>query len=179
MTYYTYLHTRNDTGKVFYIGKGQGKRCYNKKSRNKWWKHIESKAGRTVEILAYWNTNKEACEHERLLIACFRDMGYELVNICDGGEGNGLPGKLNGMYGKTHSEEARAKQRARRLSQVFNEETFYKISVANTGAGNGMYGVKRPEVAERSNEQVTCPHCNKTGQFLAMRRWHFNKCPKT
>ena len=138
MTYYTYLHTRNDTGKVFYIGKGQGKRCYNKKSRNKWWKHIESKAGRTVEILAYWNTNKEACEHERLLIACFRDMGYELVNICDGGEGNGLPGKLNGMYGKTHSEEA-----------------------------------------ERSNEQVTCPHCNKTGQFLAMRRWHFNKCPKT
>jgi hypothetical protein len=37
--YYTYFHTRNDTGGVFYIGKGKAWRA-NMTNRNKMWKAI-------------------------------------------------------------------------------------------------------------------------------------------
>jgi hypothetical protein len=28
----------------------------------------------------------------------------------------------------------------------------------------------------RNSEQITCPHCGKDGQKIAMRRWHFDNC---
>jgi hypothetical protein len=40
----------------------------------------------------------------------------------------------------------------------------------------------KEEVSRRSKEQIkktaTCPHCGKTGQKVAMMRWHFDKCSK-
>jgi len=45
--FYVYEHTRNDTGLVFYVGKGNGKRLNVGKngggSRNRYWKHIVPK----------------------------------------------------------------------------------------------------------------------------------------
>jgi hypothetical protein len=85
--FYTYVHTRNDTGKIFYIGKGTGPRAWKTTRRNKYWKSVQQKHGITVEVLAHWDTEAEALDHEKLLIACFRDMGYKLANMTDGGEG--------------------------------------------------------------------------------------------
>nr|YP_007507255.1 GIY-YIG endonuclease [Gonium pectorale]BAM85942.1 GIY-YIG endonuclease [Gonium pectorale] len=31
---------------------------------------------------------------------------------------------------------------------------------------------------ERNNQTATCPHCGRVGQYLAMLRWHFDRCPK-
>jgi hypothetical protein len=84
--FYTYVHTRNDTNKVFYVGKGVKYRANAKGSRNAYWHNIVNKYGHKVEILAYWDTEEEALSHERLLIACFADMGYELANLTEGGE---------------------------------------------------------------------------------------------
>jgi hypothetical protein len=85
--FYTYSHAIPE-GRIFYIGKGQGKRAHQLKYRNDKWKKVVSKYGNpTVQVLAEWKTEAEALEHEMFLIQCFRDMGYSLANLTDGGEG--------------------------------------------------------------------------------------------
>lgn len=87
MIFYTYFHTRNDTNAVFYVGKGKGARAQDKACRNPHWNRIVAKCGHTVHIAARWPTEAEAFEHEKFLIACFRDMDVPLCNMTDGGEG--------------------------------------------------------------------------------------------
>lgn len=85
--FYTYSHTKPD-GTVFYIGKGSGVRAWKKTRRNLHWKNIVAKHGTyNVEILAYWDTEKEALDHEMALISHFRNAGYKLANMTNGGEG--------------------------------------------------------------------------------------------
>jgi len=84
--YYTYCHQTADTGKIFYIGKGIDRRYKRSVSRNPYWHNIVNKYGFNAKILAYWDTEKEALDHEKLLISCFKDMGYKLANLTNGGE---------------------------------------------------------------------------------------------
>lgn len=86
-SFHTYFHTRNDTGAVFYVGKGTEKRAYSC-GRNAHWDRINAKHGRAVHIAAKWSTEAEAFEHEKFLILCFKDMGVPLCNLTDGGEGS-------------------------------------------------------------------------------------------
>lgn len=44
-SFYTYLHRRNDTGQVFYVGKGKGQRAHDKYKRSAHWKRIVAKHG--------------------------------------------------------------------------------------------------------------------------------------
>lgn len=101
--FYTYIHLRQSDNKVFYVGKGQGKRAWAHKGRNKHWKNIVTKHGLNVEICAQWSTEAEAFDHERFLIASFKAVGNRLANLTDGGEG---------VSGHLHSEEAKAKMSA-------------------------------------------------------------------
>ena len=55
--FYVYEHVRNDTGQVFYVGKGSGRRAYYSSGRNKHWHRIVNKHGFSVTILA-----REICE---------------------------------------------------------------------------------------------------------------------
>lgn len=84
--FYTYFHTRNDTGKVFYVGKGKGRRAH-QSSRNHHWHNIVAKHGYTVHFAMTGLSEAEAFEHERFLILCFKDMGIKLTNMTNGGEG--------------------------------------------------------------------------------------------
>ena len=99
--FYTYAHTKQD-GTIFYIGKGKGYRAQATCHRNKHWKNIVAKEGLNVQILAEWKDEQEAFEHEKLLIACFRDMRYKLANYSNGGEG---------PTGNKHSETTKNKMR--------------------------------------------------------------------
>lgn len=150
--FYTYFHTRNDTGAVFYVGKGQDKtrRAYDC-NRNKHWAHVVNKSGHTVHIASKWKTEYEAFEHEKFLIACFKDLNIQLTNMTDGGEG---------WSGATHTEEFKIHMREKMVGRTMSIETKKKMSVSaklraltpefiarNTGENNPM---KRPEVAERS-----------------------------
>ena len=82
MSFYTYAHYTKDTYELFYIGKGQGKRAYTEQNRNKWWKRKVSKhGGFFVELLALWETEQEALEHEAFLIDTFDLIGVQLTNI--------------------------------------------------------------------------------------------------
>lgn len=132
--FYTYLHTKPD-GTIFYIGKGQAKRAYDLVKRNIHWLRVVNKHGKpNVEILAYWDTEQEALDHEVLLISCFRDMGYVLANLTDGGEGSSgfkhsqesiekiakikRDNPTNYWLGKTRSEETKQKISAARQKQI-------------------------------------------------------------
>jgi hypothetical protein len=86
--FYTYAHY-TPQGRLFYIGKGLGERAYKKDSRNQHWQNVVFKYGNPdVQILAHWDTEQEALDHEALLISCFRDLGHKLCNLSDGGKGN-------------------------------------------------------------------------------------------
>ena len=126
--FYTYVHTRNDTGEVFYIGKGKGSRAF-AKGRNPHWNNIVNKHGYTVHIVAYWETEELAFAHEKELITEFRALGVELANMTDGGEGSTgwIPSEEtrkrigDAGRGRKHSAESCAKMSASRIGRRWSE----------------------------------------------------------
>lgn len=98
--YYVYIHRRASDGSVFYVGKGHGRRAFDKTNgRNRYWKFIVSKHGHTVEFYATGLQEWYAFELEKELIAYYgRD---NLCNNSDGGEG---------PAGSIHSEFANIKK---------------------------------------------------------------------
>lgn len=120
--FYTYVHTKPD-GTIFYIGKGKGFRAWNETSRNKHWKNTVSKhKNYGVQILANWKTEKEAFEHEMLLISCFKELQFDLANYTNGGEGT---------TGFKWSPEQ------------------LKNRVNRKGSNHPFFGKKRPEVSKK------------------------------
>lgn len=108
--FYVYLHKKKTTGEIFYVGKGSGRRAYDFKLRNAFWKRVEAKYGCDVEI--YMDNLQEwyALELETQLIAYYgrKDLGLgELTNLSDGGE---LPAK-----GVKLTEEQRQERSIRSL----------------------------------------------------------------
>lgn len=98
--FYTYAHYTSD-GRLFYIGKGHGRRAYCFHKRNNYWNNIVAKYGKpVVKIIAEWITEAEALAHEIELIAQYRNEGIELCNLTDGGDGTS---------GLKHSEEFKAR----------------------------------------------------------------------
>ena len=87
--FYVYVHKTKDKKQIFYVGQGliKNRRAYQKASRNSYWKRIVNKYGYSIEIWSYWDTQKEAQEEEKKLIAFFREQGCKLTNLTDGGEG--------------------------------------------------------------------------------------------
>jgi len=82
-----YLHRRNDTNAIFYVGIGSMKRAKCHCGRNKWWHRIADKHGYTVQIICNNLTIQEAKLIEKILIRKYREMGIELCNLTDGGDG--------------------------------------------------------------------------------------------
>lgn len=127
--HYTYIHKKSD-GTPFYVGKGIGDRAYAKYSRNQYWQNKVNKHGLNVQILAYWDTENEAFDHEKLIIACFKDMGIKLTNMSDGGEGNS---------GCKWTEESKqklsnsTKGNKAWLGKKHSTETIEKMRLAHTG----------------------------------------------
>jgi len=136
--YFTYAHLRKSDNQVFYIGKGVLSRIKSTSGRNPYWENTVKKHGLITQKLSKWKTEKEAFEHEKFLIWCFRDMGINIVNITDGGDG---------VSGLRHSIEAKQKMSISRSGErnhgygkpspnrgiAMSEEQKKKISKANKG----------------------------------------------
>jgi hypothetical protein len=166
--FYTYAHTKPD-GTIFYIGKGTGVRAWKKTSRNPHWKNVVLKYKTyNVEILANWNTEKEALNHEILLISCFRDLGYKLVNMTDGGEGTSglkmteevkqkiskaLKGAKNWAYGKPKSKKVKQKIKESNLINALKgkKSVNFKAPILainiQTGLETKFFGTAELEIA--------------------------------
>lgn len=89
--YYVYIHIRLDTGSIFYVGKGKGRRAKTKWSRNIWWKRVTDKTDWISAIVQENMSESDAYLLEMWLIAKLRHEGVVLCNIGDGGEGMSSP----------------------------------------------------------------------------------------
>ena len=129
--FYTYFHRKpgvSGAASVFYIGKGAGKRAWARGGRSAYWRNVVAKYGIEVQAAAEWPDEASAFEHEKFLIACFRDLGAPLVNMTDGGEGH---------CGLSPSAETRAKVSAKvRVALTGTKrsaETRARISASQIG----------------------------------------------
>ncbi len=175
--FYTYAHNKPN-GSIFYIGKGMGDRAFSEKNRNIHWHRTVAKYGYEVKILANWDSEEKAFDHEKLLISCFKDMGIKLVNLTDGGEGSAgyrwtdeqkanfdTSGSKNAMYGKKHTETtkrklsekaigrvvsdiAKAKISAKLKNRKFTKDHLKKLSISQKGNKNGIGNKGNPKKCE-------------------------------
>lgn len=139
-TFYVYVHRRLDTGAIFNVGKGSGLRAWKVDGRNVYWKRIVKKVGYSVDIVVAGLTEDKAFGHEMGLIKHYRNLGLKLVNMTDGGEGKSgcvpseetrkklavaTKGENNPFYGKSHSEDTKAK--IRKAKENIPESTKLKM----------------------------------------------------
>jgi hypothetical protein len=154
--FYVYVHRKATTGSIFYCGKGQGKRAWDKTERNRHWKIVAKKHGVIVEIVQDGLQEWAAFELETSLIALYgrKDLGLgDLVNYADGGQGSA---------GTIQSAETRLKKSLAHTGKKKGEEEKRRISEANKktkscpmqkqaardrvlGANNPMWGKKASE----------------------------------
>lgn len=139
--FYTYFHTRNDTGAVFYVGKGVGRRAY-ATARSQHWRAIYKKHGRTVHFAMTGLSEEDAFQHEKFLISCFRDIGCNLINQTDGGDGtSGFSHSIetktaisSSLLGHSVSNETKvALSRSIKGRKIHTSESKAKISKAQIG----------------------------------------------
>jgi hypothetical protein len=167
MQHYTYAHFRESDNRVFYIGKGVKRRAWAcaKDNRGEHWHRVKKKHGCRVEILAKWATAEEAFEHEKFLIAMFRDMGHPLVNITAGGEGN-LGVKFDSERLERHAKKAEDQwAKADAPIRVATTSPEFKAKMVGVNREIGMrpeQRVFRSEVAKRNwatkREQIKAAH---------------------
>ena len=150
-TYFIYVHTRNDTGQVFYVGKGtrthakQYQRAYVTKKRSRFWQAIAAKAGYSVVLYAEFYAEAAAFDMERALIAEFKRArdGGTLCNLTLGGEGH---------VGLSASPETRAKLSAAvsgekhfNWGKTLSAETCRRKSDSMRASPHNLKGKKLPD----------------------------------
>lgn len=148
--FYIYEHIRPDTGMVFYVGKGCGKRLncgkHGGSNRNKHWKAVVAKAGGFEAIKLVENLDEELAfliEEER--IDQLKRLGIKLTNQTLGGGG--------GIKGHRHTEETKQK-----ISKHHKE--FYKNNpspcLGKFGKEHPAYGYKHTEKARKGMSENSC-----------------------
>ena len=168
--FYTYIHTRNDTGLIFYVGKGSAQRAYSRYNRNNLWHKIVKKHGYTVQILSYWQTEQEAFEEEKKLIKKYRDSGINLANFTDGGDG---------VTGYRHTKEVKEKASERTKQFWMNQENAKKMieirkkqwtEEARKKASDSSKEVWTEEMRKRHSESLRIAYSSKERKAMQANR---------
>ena len=174
-SFHVYHHIRPDTGQIFYVGKGKGRRAFDRGARRgQFWHRVVKKAGGVlVKIIAQKLTEDEAFFLEKRNIAALRKSGLRLCNLTDGGDGaSGLRRSeawkrmMSGVHsGKTLSEEVRAKISAsvKASGFVHTEEMRKKMSDAHKGHSRNS-GVKYDEDRRKMQGIYALGNKSRTGQ---------------
>ena len=152
--YYVYEYIRLDTNEPFYIGKGKDDRWkVLNRSCNKHFINIINSTPIAVNIL-HNNLNEEvAFGLEVYYIWLYRDIiGYDLVNIADGGEGSS--GVFPSKETRKKMSESQKGDKNHFFGKHHSEETLEKISKANKGKNSweNMDEENRKERARRISE---------------------------
>lgn len=164
--FYLYEHVRQDSGAVFYVGKGCGYRASTKQGRNQYWRNVVAKAGGYEVRYAARGLSEELAhlaEVER--IDQLRRLGAAITNLTDGGEGaSGMkipresverraalmrgvarPDVSARLKGVPKTEEHRRNLAAACMGRVISEEARKKIGAATKARPSAMFGKKHSE----------------------------------
>jgi hypothetical protein len=202
MTIYLYKKTHNKTG-LNYLGKTIQDPYTYKGSGKRWGNHI-NKHGYdvTTEILRECKTNEEVKEWGLYYSALWNVVeSREWANLKEEyGDGGGIHGEGNGMFGKTHTEEVKAilAEEASARFKGKSYEELYGIEKAeqlkrkrseslkgknNAGEHNPMFGKVQKESSKalqsyraKNRPKLECPHCGKICASSQYNRWHGDKC---
>lgn len=152
--FYVYAWYFKDTNEVFYVGKGKNDRYLNLQKRNKYFLNIVDKYKDNVDVKIIKNNLNEfeAFELEKQLIKEYKEKGECKTNFHVGGLGGYTGnydskernkklseyakkriGKLNPMFGKTHTKETKEYLRQINLGKKLTEEHKQKLINANIG----------------------------------------------
>ena len=153
--FYVYEHWRLDRDECFYVGKGKGNRAYDmRRGRNKHHQAIVAKMHRIgssveIRIVADGLAENDAFKIEKERIKLWRDIGVDLTNLTDGGEGTSgfkvsfeTRAKLSEIS-KNMPQEQRDKISA--AARNISDETRIKMSVAR----KNMPKEQREKIAEK------------------------------
>ena len=179
--HYTYmLKVDSDDERKFYIGVRSTKKHpiddfeYLGSSRHlcNWIKeHGADKVSK--EILARWDSRKEAVQHEMLLHQIFDVVKNPVfwnrsIQKSDGFDTTGTVSPRRGMKfpnsplkGRPKPREQVEKQRLAVLGRKRSDEDKAKMSASRSG---------------KKQREVECPHCHKVGGITPMKIWHFDHC---
>lgn len=150
--FYVYEHIRQDTGAVFYVGKGTSRRFVKAVNRNKHWQNIAEKCGRVLVRKLVDGVDEElAFLTEIETIAKYRTLGITLANYTDGGDGS------SGFKHSVETRELMSKSRkgannanhGNKLTDAVKTLISCKMREIMLGENNPMYGKRRPEDVRR------------------------------
>ena len=133
LIFYVYQHKEADTGRVFYIGRGTGKRWKQSGSkRNEYWHRIVKKHGGFIAEKIYEGiTSDRANDLEVMLILAY---GREnLCNLTDGGKG---------ASGYIPTKEWRDHMSKKMSGRIRSKEWCENISISKRGDKHQNYGEK-------------------------------------
>lgn len=142
--FYVYLHRRASDGRVFYVGKGCGRRAWIESGRNRHWQNVAAKHGFTVEIYRDALTEIDAHALEVELIAQYGRAN--LCNLTDGGEG---------ASGVVWTDAQREAKRIFQTGKMHSEQAKRKVSIAKKGkpapwaAMNGKASAEKTSLAKK------------------------------
>lgn len=174
--FYVYEHLRLDTGAVFYVGKGTGKRCTVRSHhhRNEFWQRTERKAGGLCVRMVAIDLDEELAfliEQER--ISQLRAIGIKLCNLTDGGDGTAgwvktkeWREKVGAAHsGKIISTAVRAKISASVKARGYShsQETKEKMSASRLGMQNTL-GHKHSDETKKKMSDAHIGNKGRTGQ---------------
>jgi hypothetical protein len=174
--FYVYEHLCVDDGRVFYVGKGTGRRAHvdSKHHRNKHWQRVVAKhGGFNVRFVAEGIDEEFAFLIEIERIDQLRRRGAKLCNQTDGGEG--IAGwvktpewreKVGRAHkGKIISAEVRAKiaKSVTNSGYIHSDEARKKMSAAHKGHTYNL-GRKQPEEERIKRGQSLKGNKSRTGQ---------------
>lgn len=165
--YYTYAYLRKD-GTPYYIGKGRGRRAF-----EKWGRAVKTPSKDRILFLKTNLTEKEAFKHEIYMISVYgrKDIGTGILyNFTDGGEGVSNP-----------SQETRQRISETQKGKKMSAESRRKMSEAKKGVSRAHLsknGVKAMNKANLKPVEITFPS-GRIGTFkgISLAAFYFGVSP--
>lgn len=141
--YYVYEFIRLDTNEPFYVGKGKTKRWKELKfGRNENFIKIVNSVPIAVSFLEKELNEETAYEYETFYIEEYREMGFQLANIVDGGKG--CP----------HTKSLKLKQAEMHKGVIPSGESKLKNRMAHLGKNKGKENHKSRKIICLNNGEI-------------------------